>query len=110
MDLGELASYQVGQCLDWPDLSEELESWCPHVNQVTCLPDCEVIPCAVLERVEPFHPSVSKPVSSGLTRTLQDKSSKLNLLWPVEIICLISSLPLFPKTFCLRTSNSSYLS
>lgn len=87
----------------------EWETWCLHVSQVTCLPNCLVISCAVLERVGPFHPSTSKPMSSGLTWTVQDKSSKLNLPWPVETICLISSLPSFPKTFCYRTSNSSYI-
>lgn len=104
MDLGELASYQVCHCLDWPDLSGKLEPHCLHVNQVSCLPNCLMISCAVLERVGPFHPSVSKPMSSGLTRTVQGKSSKLNFSWPVEIICLISShhCPPFPRPSVLE--------
>lgn len=101
-DLGEQASYQVGHCLPWPGLVwvRNLSSCQPSHLLAKLFGDS----CAVLERVGPFHPSVSKPVSSGLTRTVQEKSSKLNLPWPVEIICLISShhCPPFPRLSVLE--------
>lgn len=93
MDPVGLASYQVGHCaLAW----FEWETW-------TLVSSCQPNQLATLfgdflwsTGKSRAFPSLSQ--SQGLTRTVQDKSSKLNLPWPVEIICLVSSLPPFPKT------------
>lgn len=56
-DRDELASYQVGLCLQWPDLSEELEPWWFYINQIPRLATCLLISCVTMKRAgSPISP------------------------------------------------------
>lgn len=111
-DLGEQASYQVGHCLPWPGLV-----WVRNLNldvfMSTKSPACQIVWWFLCSAGKSrAFPSLCLKASE--LRTHKDSAREIfkiksSLACRDHMSHLLSSLPSFPKTFSLRTSNSSYL-